>query len=173
MAEKIAVSIDINAPPGKVWSALTEPAQVRKYMMGATLKTDWQVGHPITWSGEARGKAYEDKGKVLAVDPPEHLSVTHWSPLSGLADERRHKGDADAGKPHRRFRRAEQAELAARPRRAQANGGSSMNRNGLYILVLVLVAILVGVGVYEYQQSQRPGVEVKVDGNGIKINSNG
>jgi uncharacterized protein YndB with AHSA1/START domain len=87
MAEKIAVSIDINAPPGKVWSALTEPAQVRKYMMGATLKTDWQVGHPITWSGEARGKAYEDKGKVLAVDPPEHLSVTHWSPLSGLADE--------------------------------------------------------------------------------------
>jgi len=87
MAEKIAVSIDINAPPGKVWSALTEPAQVRKYMMGATLKTDWQVGHPITWSGEARGKAYEDKGTVLAVDPPEHLSVTHWSPLSGLADE--------------------------------------------------------------------------------------
>lgn len=48
-----------------------------------------------------------------------------------------------------------------------------MNRNGLYILVLILVAILVGVGVYEYQQSQRPGVEVKLDNNGIKINSNG
>ena len=87
MADKVAVSIDINAPPDRVWAALTEPALIERYMMGAKVETDWQVGHPITWSGEARGKAYEDKGKVLAVDPPEHLSVTHWSPLSGLADE--------------------------------------------------------------------------------------
>jgi hypothetical protein len=48
-----------------------------------------------------------------------------------------------------------------------------MNRSGLYILVLILVVLLVGVGVYEYQQSQRPGVEVKLDSNGLKINSNG
>src|SRR6185437_14231117 len=87
MAEKIAVSIDINAPPGKVWSALTEPAQVKRYMMGATLKTDWQVGHLVTWSGEAKGRPYEDKGRVLAVEAPRHLAMTHWSPLSGLADE--------------------------------------------------------------------------------------
>jgi uncharacterized protein YpmB len=48
-----------------------------------------------------------------------------------------------------------------------------MNRNGLYILVAVLIVVIAGVGFYAYQQSQRPALEVKVDGNGIKINGNG
>lgn len=48
-----------------------------------------------------------------------------------------------------------------------------MSRNTLTILVLILAAALIGLGVYQYQQSQRPGIELKVDGNGVKINSNG
>ena len=48
-----------------------------------------------------------------------------------------------------------------------------MSRNGLYVLVGILILAIIGVGVYAYEQSQRPALEVKVDGNGIKINSNG
>ena len=47
-----------------------------------------------------------------------------------------------------------------------------MSRNGLYALVAILVVVLAGVGIYAYQQSQRPSLEVKVDGNGLKINGN-
>jgi uncharacterized protein YndB with AHSA1/START domain len=85
--DKVAVSIDIEAPADKVWAALTEPHLVKTYMMGATLKTDWKIGHPITWSGNYKGKPYEDKGIVRAVEPGMRLMVTHWSPLSGLEDK--------------------------------------------------------------------------------------
>ena len=55
-------------------------------MFGAEVKTDWQQGSPITWSGEYEGKAYEDKGEILEVDPGRTLRVTHYSPLSGQPD---------------------------------------------------------------------------------------
>lgn len=86
MTDKVDVSIDIDAPPSKVWAALTMPDLIKRYMMGATVETDWQVGHPITWSGEWQGKSYVDKGVIRAIDPERRLSMTHWSPLSGLAD---------------------------------------------------------------------------------------
>jgi len=36
--------------------------------------------------GEWKGKPYEDKGTVVAFEPPRLLKVTHYSPLSGLPD---------------------------------------------------------------------------------------
>ena len=87
MADRVAVSIDINAPLARVWTALTDPALVARYMMGAKVETDWQVGHPITWRGEFKGKPYQDKGTIKAVEAGRRLVVTHWSPLSGLDDE--------------------------------------------------------------------------------------
>jgi uncharacterized protein YndB with AHSA1/START domain len=86
MPDSVDVSIDIHAPASEVWAALTLPDLVKRYMMGATIDTDWKVGHPITWSGEWQGKPYQDKGVVKAVTPERLLSVTHWSPLSPLAD---------------------------------------------------------------------------------------
>ena len=72
--------------PERVWSALTDPEQVRSWMVGTTLTTDWQVGSPITWQGEMDGKPYEDKGEVLEVEAPSRLSMTHYSPLMGQED---------------------------------------------------------------------------------------
>lgn len=86
MTDKVDVSIDIDAPAGEVWAALTLPDLVKRYMMGAVIDTDWKVGSPITWSGEWQGKPYEDKGVVTALVPGQKLSVTHWSPLAGLPD---------------------------------------------------------------------------------------
>jgi uncharacterized protein YndB with AHSA1/START domain len=87
MADHVArADIDIDAGREAVWHALTDPEMIAGWMMGARVSTDWQVGSPITWEGELDGKAYEDKGEVLAVEQPDRLSVTHYSPLMGEAD---------------------------------------------------------------------------------------
>jgi uncharacterized protein YndB with AHSA1/START domain len=80
-------TLAIDAPPAKVWRALTDPDQVREYMHGTNLATDWVVGNPITWSGEWKGKPYMDKGTVLEVDLERRLTYTHWSPMGGSADQ--------------------------------------------------------------------------------------
>ena len=79
-------AIDVLAPPERVFEALTDPALVRDYLFGAEIKSDWRVGHPLTFSGVWKGKPYEDKGQILAYDPPQVLKVTHYSPLSGQPD---------------------------------------------------------------------------------------
>jgi uncharacterized protein YndB with AHSA1/START domain len=76
----------VDAKPNAIWDALTEPEQVRSWMVGTTVTTDWQVGSPITWQGEMNGKPYEDKGEVLEAEAPNRLSMTHYSPLMGQED---------------------------------------------------------------------------------------
>ncbi len=80
-------SITIRAPRREVWRALTNPEQVKRYMHGTEMSTDWRQGGPIVWRGEWKGRSYEDKGIVLAVKPMELLSYTHWSPLGGSEDK--------------------------------------------------------------------------------------
>lgn len=88
MADHVArAEVDIDAGRDAVWEALTDPRKIAEWMMGARVSTDWQVGSPITWSGEMDGRPYEDKGEVLAADRPDRLSMTHYSPLMGEADE--------------------------------------------------------------------------------------
>ena len=77
----------INAPASKVWDALTKPDQIKQYMFGTQVTTDWKVGSPITYKGEWKGKAYEDKGKVLEIEPRKRLVSTFWSSLAGLPDK--------------------------------------------------------------------------------------
>jgi uncharacterized protein YndB with AHSA1/START domain len=77
---------DIAAPAERVWRALTDPAEIREYMFGAEVITDWTVGGRIVWRGEYEGRAYEDKGQVVAYEPPRLLQVTHFSPLTGKPD---------------------------------------------------------------------------------------
>jgi uncharacterized protein YndB with AHSA1/START domain len=79
--------VHVNAPPSRVWEALTNPALIAQYMLGSRVETDWQVGSPITWSGEYDGKTYQDKGEVLTFEPEARLQVTHFSPMSGQSDE--------------------------------------------------------------------------------------
>jgi uncharacterized protein YndB with AHSA1/START domain len=80
------VSTTVDASPTAVWEALTDPALMREYFMGAEITTDWVPGHPITYVGNYEGKPYEDKGEVLVVEPERQLSMSHWSPLAGTAD---------------------------------------------------------------------------------------
>jgi uncharacterized protein YndB with AHSA1/START domain len=76
----------INAPVSKVWEALTNPDLIQQYLFGTRVSTDWKVGSPITYKGVWQGKPYEDKGKVLQVEPGRLLVSTFWSALAGLPD---------------------------------------------------------------------------------------
>ncbi|MBF6440076.1 SRPBCC domain-containing protein [Nocardia cyriacigeorgica] len=80
------VEIDIDASPQQVWATLTDPEQIRDFMFGAEVRTDWQVGSPIVWQGEYQNRAYTDKGEILAAEPGRLLKLTHYSPLSGQPD---------------------------------------------------------------------------------------
>jgi uncharacterized protein YndB with AHSA1/START domain len=69
-----------------VWDALTKPELIKQYLFGTDVTTDWKVGSPITYKGEWKGKPYEDKGKILEVEPGKRLVSTFWSSQAGLPD---------------------------------------------------------------------------------------
>jgi uncharacterized protein YndB with AHSA1/START domain len=76
----------IHAPASKVWQALINPEIIKQYLFDAEVISDWKVGSPIIYRGEWEGKPFEDKGKILAIEPERVLKSTHWSPLSGVPD---------------------------------------------------------------------------------------
>src|SRR6187549_1402420 len=81
-----SVDVVVDASREAVWEALTSPDQVEKYFFGTRLTTDWRVGSPLTFRGEWKGQAYEDRGTVLAFDPPRSLSFNSWSSFSTIED---------------------------------------------------------------------------------------
>lgn len=76
----------IHAPVSKVWQALVNPEIIKQYLFNTDVITDWKAGSPIIYRGEWQGKPFEDKGKVLQIEPERLLKSTHWSPLSGVPD---------------------------------------------------------------------------------------
>jgi uncharacterized protein YndB with AHSA1/START domain len=78
--------ISINKPPSKIWKALTKPEIIKQYLFGTEVTTDWKIGSLITYKGVWKGKSYEDKGRILQVEPKKLLVSTYWSSLAGLLD---------------------------------------------------------------------------------------
>lgn len=78
--------VDIEAPQEDVWALLTQRGPDPDIMFGAEVISDWRVGSPIVWKGEWQGQSFEDRGEVIAIDPPRRLVVTHFSPMSGEED---------------------------------------------------------------------------------------
>jgi uncharacterized protein YndB with AHSA1/START domain len=76
----------IHAPASKVWDAITKPDLIKQYLFGTDVISEWKVGSPIIYKGEWQGKSFEDKGKILKLEPEKLLMSTHWSPLSGVPD---------------------------------------------------------------------------------------
>jgi len=76
----------IHAPVSKVWQALVNSEIIKQYLFGTDVVSDWMEGSPIIYKGEWQGKPFEDKGKILKIEPEKLLRSTHWSPLSGVPD---------------------------------------------------------------------------------------
>lgn len=80
MADHVAhAETEISASPDQVWDALTDPEAISTFMFGSQVETDWQVGSPITWTGEWNGKPFHDTGQVRKVLPNRELMVTHFN----------------------------------------------------------------------------------------------
>jgi uncharacterized protein YndB with AHSA1/START domain len=79
-------SIMIDAPAKNVWSALTKPELVKQYLMGADVHTDWKVGSPLRYTGEYKGRPFEEKGIIKQIEPGRLLQATHFSATSGKED---------------------------------------------------------------------------------------
>ncbi len=77
---------EISASPDQVWKALTDASMVKQYFFGTELKTTWEVGTPIIFSGEYEGQAYVDKGTVLEYKENEFLSYNYLSSWTDLPD---------------------------------------------------------------------------------------
>jgi uncharacterized protein YndB with AHSA1/START domain len=88
MAENLAAETDvtIRGSLSQVWDALVNPDKIRRYMFGATVESEWQVGAPIVWRGEWKGKPFEDKGRILELQRERRLRYSHFSALSGAPD---------------------------------------------------------------------------------------
>ena len=82
----VTKSIVIAAPAKRVWEALTDPVQVKQYMWGSDVVSDWKQGSPLVYRGVWEGKPFEDKGTILEIDPPRLLRTNYFSPLSGKPD---------------------------------------------------------------------------------------
>ena len=67
---------------------LTEPDQIAKWMDGARVKSAWQVGSQITFSGTMPNfnNKYKDRGTVLAVKREKFLQYSHWSEMARRPD---------------------------------------------------------------------------------------
>jgi len=76
----------IAASAPDVWTALTTPAALKQFFLGADVVTDWKVGSPIRMTFESEGKTHEDKGEIVTFEAPRQLSFSRWSAMSGLPD---------------------------------------------------------------------------------------
>jgi len=63
--------VEIATTPERLWNALTDPQETRKYYYGALSISDWKVGS--RWTSEsAEGEVYLE-GEILEINPPRRL----------------------------------------------------------------------------------------------------
>jgi uncharacterized protein YndB with AHSA1/START domain len=80
-------TIVIDASPAKVWDALTNPAQTKKYMFGCETVSDWKKGSSLLWKGSYQGKEMIFvKGEILEIEPEKKLIYTTIDPNSNIDD---------------------------------------------------------------------------------------
>lgn len=76
----------IKADLKTVWTVLTNPAEIKKWL-GVDTKSNWAPQSDITFTFTWEGKKYEDKGKVIRFDKERSFAYSYWSGFSGLPDQ--------------------------------------------------------------------------------------
>ena len=80
-------TIVIQAPASKVWDALINPQQTKKYMFGCETVSDWKKGSPLLWSALYEGKeTVFVKGAIKDIQLEKFLAYTTIDPNSDIDD---------------------------------------------------------------------------------------
>jgi uncharacterized protein YndB with AHSA1/START domain len=80
-------TITIDAPVSKVWDALVNPVQTKKYMFGCEALSSWKKGSELLWRGEYEGKeVIFVKGSIVDIVPEKSLVYTVIDPNSSIPD---------------------------------------------------------------------------------------
>lgn len=80
-------TISINASAAKVWDALTNPEQTKKYMFGCETVSDWKQGSPLLWRGNYEGREMVFvKGTIVEIEPEKFLAYTTIDPNAAIED---------------------------------------------------------------------------------------
>ncbi|MDN5214854.1 SRPBCC domain-containing protein [Fulvivirgaceae bacterium BMA12] len=83
----IKAQITINAPASKVWDALVNPSQTKKYMFGCEVVSDFKAGSPILWKGLMEDKeVIFVKGNMVNIEPEKQLIYTTFDPNADWED---------------------------------------------------------------------------------------
>jgi len=82
MSKRVILNtITIIAPIEKVWDALVNPEQTRKYMFGCETVSGWNVGDPLLWKGSHEGKEMIFvSGYILDIQPHKLLKYSVIDP---------------------------------------------------------------------------------------------
>ncbi|SHG54757.1 Uncharacterized conserved protein YndB, AHSA1/START domain [Chryseolinea serpens] len=90
MMDGFSNAVTINASPAEVWSALTVPERMTKWMgdpeMGLEVHASWGIETPVLIRGFHHTK-FENKGIVLKYEKERRLSYSHLSSVSRLPDK--------------------------------------------------------------------------------------
>jgi uncharacterized protein YndB with AHSA1/START domain len=79
--------ISIAASASRVWDALTNPEQTKKYMFGCEALSDWKKGSPLLWKGNFNGvELVAVKGTIEEIRPGQYLAYSVIDPNSGMED---------------------------------------------------------------------------------------
>ena len=65
----------IRTTPERLWSALTDPAEMRRYWFGNHCESAWRAGSP--WTMVRGDGVVVDDGEIVESDPPRRL-VIRW-----------------------------------------------------------------------------------------------
>lgn len=97
----IEKTVDVDAPPERVWDVLLDDATYRRwtaaFMEGSYAETDWREGSPVRFLGPGRSGML---GRVVASRRPEVVSVE----LEGLVHEGRDDTTSEVALEYRGWR---------------------------------------------------------------------
>ena len=90
MTDQFSTTVTINSEPLKVWTVLTNPELMTKWMgepeMKVEVLTDWKINSPIFIRGFHHVQ-FENKGIVLQYEKGKMLSYSHLSSVSRLPNK--------------------------------------------------------------------------------------
>jgi len=80
-------AITIKAQASKVWDALVNPEQTKKYMFGCETVSDWKPKSSLDWKANYEGKDMVFvKGHIVSIEPEKLLVYSVFDPNSRMED---------------------------------------------------------------------------------------